>query len=290
MSAVEKNKYTLNLSNIRTKIRTYQEQGKDVLLSAIFITGREKSKLIDKAPVKQLSLITKNLKCENPDKIRIELFDGKETVNPLWLKEIILSLPENEEEPTEFKGLGEADINRIVDERFQERQRLAEYELLKERVLELTEENEELQDKIDELVSNNSQLETDIESKKQIKYYAGMLGDILESFGIAKNTVKRPLAELMGISDESDSPKQLQGKNEDSSGIVEKTGEVNSFSPEEQKRNEVIILISDYLKTTSNQTLANIFSIFSAIEADNSVAEKILLYLTPLKSDSNAKV
>jgi hypothetical protein len=39
---MEKNKYTLNLSNIRTKIRTYQEQGKDVLFSAVFITGRKR--------------------------------------------------------------------------------------------------------------------------------------------------------------------------------------------------------------------------------------------------------
>jgi hypothetical protein len=70
---MEKSKYTLNLSNIRTKIRTYQEQGKDVLFSAIFITGKEKTRLVDRAPVGQLSLITKNLKCENPDKIRIEL-------------------------------------------------------------------------------------------------------------------------------------------------------------------------------------------------------------------------
>ena len=95
---MEKNKYTLNLSNIRTKIRTYQEQGKDVLFSAIFITGKEKTKLVDRAPVGQLSLITKNLKCENPDKIRIELYDGKEILIPLWLKELVLTQSEPEVE------------------------------------------------------------------------------------------------------------------------------------------------------------------------------------------------
>ena len=136
---MERTKYTLNLSNIRTKIRTYQEQGKDVLFTAIFISGREKSKLIDRAPVQQLALITKNLKYENPDKVRIELYDGKDAVNPLWLKEILLASqqPDMETEPSNFKGFGEAEISRIVDERFQERQRLAEYEQLKERVLEL---------------------------------------------------------------------------------------------------------------------------------------------------------
>src|SRR5512133_1343496 len=185
---MEGTKYTLNLSNIRTKIRTYQEQGKDVLFTAIFISGREKSKLIDRAPVQQLALITKNLKYENPDKVRIELYDGKDAVNPLWLKEILLATPEpeTENESGSFRGLGEAEISRIVDERFRERQRLAEYEQLKERVLELSEENEELRDTIEELENHASQVETELENKKQIRYYAGMLGDILESFGIAR--------------------------------------------------------------------------------------------------------
>jgi hypothetical protein len=196
---MERNRFTLNLSNIRTKIQTYQEQGKDVLFSAIFITGREKNKLIDRAPVQQLSLITKNLKYENPDKIRIELYDGKDVANPLWLKEIQLTQPEseNETETGNFRGLGEAEISRIVDERFRERQRLAEYEQLKERVLELTGENEELRDTIEELENRTSQVENELESKKQIRYYAGMLGDILESFGIARDRVKKPLSWML---------------------------------------------------------------------------------------------
>jgi len=284
---MEKNKYTLNLSNIRTKIRTYQEQGKDVLFSAIFITGKEKTKLVDRAPVGQLSLITKNLKCENPDKIKIELYDGKETSNPLWLKELILAQPEPEGEPTGFKGLGEVEINQIVDERFRERQRSAEYEELKERVMELTEENEELHDSIEELETENSRLEQELEAKKQIKYYAGMLGDIFESFGISKDRIKKPIAELMGISDKDEKPKQLEAK-ADNSGIVDEAKP--SPTTEEQKRTEIISLIAEYLKSTSNQTLANVFSIFSEIEANNGIADKIIQYINTLKNEEHAKV
>lgn len=285
---MEKNKYTLNLSNIRTKIRTYQEQGKDVLFSAIFITGRDKTKLIDKAPVQQLSLITKNLKCENPDKIRIELYDGKETINPLWLKEIVLTLPEPEMETSGFKGLGEAEINRIVDDRFRERQRISEYEQLKERVMDLTGENEELHDTIDELESQNQQLELELEGKKQVKYYAGMLGDILESFGIAKDTVKRPLAELMGIN-ETDEPKKLETTKEDGSGIVDQV-ESGFTTPELEKRKEIILLISEYLKTTSNETLVNLFNIFSEIELDNTLANLIIEFIKQKKQQHHAEV
>jgi hypothetical protein len=282
---MEKNKYNLNLSNIRTKIRTYQEQGKDVLFSAIFITGKEKTRLVDRAPVAQLSLITKNLKCENPDKIRIELYDGKENPNPLWLKELAFTHPEPKAEPTGFRGLGEVEINQMVDQRFRERQRNAEYETLKEQVMELTGENEELHDSIEELENENSRLEQELEAKKQIKYYAGMLGDIFESFGISKDRIKKPIAELMGINDKDEKPKPLEAKT-DNSGIVDET----KPTTEEQKRIEIISLIAEYLKTTSNQTLANVFSIFSEIEADNGIADKIIVYINTLKNEEHAKV
>jgi hypothetical protein len=289
---VEKNKYSLNLSNIRTKIRTYQEQGKDVLFSAIFITGREKSKLIDRAPVQQLSLITKNLKYENPDKVRIELFDGKDAVNPLWLKEIILAMPESEieNESNSFRGLGEAEISRIVDERFREKQRLAEYEQLKERVLELTGENEELRDTIEELENHTSQVESELENKKQIRYYAGMLGDILESFGIARDKVKKPLAELMGLNDTVENTKSIEPKRDDGSGIVEIREPVKGLSAEEQKRNEIIALVAEYLKTTSNEILGTIFTIFSEVEQDNSLAPEIVGFINQKKEQHHAKV
>lgn len=277
---MEKNKYTLNLGNIRTKIRTYQQQGKDVLFTAIFITGKEKVKLVDRAPVQQLSLITKNLKCENPDKIRIELYDGRESPNPLWLKEIMLSAQQGEQQA--FTGLGEAEISRIVDERFRERQRLSEYEQMKERVMELTEENEELHDTIDGLESHNQQLEAELEGKKQVRYYAGMLGDILESFGIDRAKVKKPLAELMGIN-EAEEPKKLDNAAGDSSGIVEKgTGD--------EKKDEIIALISEYLRAADNSTLVNVFNIFSEIEQDNGIALHILRYINQIKEENHAKV
>ncbi len=288
---MERTKYTLNLSNIRTKIRTYQEQGKDVLFTAIFISGREKSKLIDRAPVQQLALITKNLKYENPDKVRIELYDGKDAVNPLWLKEILLATQESETETESsgFRGLGEAEISRIVDERFQERQRLAEYEHLKERVLELTGENEELRDTIEQLENHTSQVETELESKKQIRYYAGMLGDILESFGIARDKVKKPLAELMGLN-ETGNPQPISGKQDDRSGIVDSHQSITTPSPEDQKRNEIIALVAEYLKSTSNEILGAVFTIFSEVEQDNSLAPAIVGFINQKKEKSNGKI
>lgn len=282
---IETDRLASSMGNIRTKIRTYQKQGKNVLYSAIFITGKDKVKLVDRAPIAQLSLVTKNLQCETPDKVRIELYDGKEAPNPLWIKELPVK-QEIEIEPQQgFKGLGEAEINEIVDQRFRERQRAVEYEQLKERVLELTSENEELQDSIEELENENDRLEQELEAKKQVRYYAGMLGDIFESFGIDKGRIKKPIAELMGINDTDEKPKQISSP--DSSGIVE---EKPTQSAEEKKRSEIITLIADYLKSTSNQTLANVFTIFSEIEADNTIADKLLEHIESLKTNENAKV
>ena len=287
---METDKFESSMGNIRTKIRTYRKQGKNVLYSAIFITGKEKVKLVDRAPVAQLSLVTKNLQCETPDKVRIELYDGKETPNPLWIKELLIK-QEIEFEPQQgFKGLGEAEINEIVDQKFRERQRAVEFEQLKERVLELTEENEELQDTVEELESENTRLEQELEGKKQVRYYAGMLGDIFESIGIDKGRIKKPIAELMGINDTDEKPKQIISETADSSGIIDEPAKQQTKSAEEQKRTEIISLIADYLKTTSNQTLANVFSIFSEIEADNSMADKIIQHINTLKTDEHAKV
>jgi predicted nuclease with TOPRIM domain len=108
------------------------------------------------------------------------------------LKELVLAQPEPEVEASGFKGLGEVEINRIVDERFRERQRNAEYETLKERVMELTEENEELHDSIEELENENSRLEQELEGKKQNKYTLGCWAIFSRVSGFQKTGLKSP--------------------------------------------------------------------------------------------------
>lgn len=270
--------YTNKMANIREKIRTFEKQSKNVVYTAIFITGKDKVKLVDRAPATQLALVGRNLKYENPDKVRIELYDGEQSKNMLWVAEIMINRQVDEDKPSisGFQGLGEAEINQIVDERFRQRQQNLEYEQLKEQVAELSDENQSLQDELETLRNEKEELEKEIESKKNIRYYAGMLGDILESFGIAKEKIRTPLAGLMGITD-------VEKKKEESVGFIDNSGLDKEVSPEEEKRIEIINLISEYLRSSSNQTLANVFSIFSEIEKDELVADKVLQYLNTLK-------
>ena len=285
---MEKNNYVTEeyertMANLREKIRTFKKQGKDVTYSAIFITGKEKIKLVDRSPTKQLILVGRNLKYDHPDKVRIELFDGQESKNMLWVEEIITNpSAEEEEKPAGLHGLGEIEINQLVDERFKQRQQTSEYEAMKEKISGLCTENEELLDELEELRNQKEALEKELDTKKNIRYYAGMLGDILESFGIAKDTIRKPLAGLMGI-EETDKQK-LPKPDTDHSGIVE------NVSQEEERRSEIITLIGEYLRTTSNQALVKVFTIFSEVEKDEKVADTILEFLNTQKTTSHDSI
>jgi len=277
-------KFSSWIKYVRARIKSLSAGGDDVLISAYFITGKDRVKTLEKASPEYLSLLGKSLKYEDPDKVRIDYYNGKDTRNTIWVDEFPLKEKQDQSmNNSGFQGLGEAEINRIVDERFQEKQRMIEFDEMKNRVQELTTENDELHDQLFKLETAKEQLETDLESKKQIRYYAGMLGDILESFGIAKDKVKRPLAELMGFNDDEKKDKNLNAHKEDNSGIVDEGNKTSNQSEEDQKRNEIISLVADYLKTTSNTTLANIFSIFSEIEQNNVVAEDIIQFLNTKK-------
>lgn len=280
--------YTIDLSNVRTKIKSFQQQGKHVVYSATFLVDGKKQKLVDMAEINQLSLITRNLKCETPQKITIELFDKNDPRNPLWVKPFLFEeiTPSSTPEKT---GLGEAEINQLVDLRMAERQRMMDFEELKNLAKELSSENEELQDRIQELEAEKEELEVELERKKSVRYYAGMLGDILESFGIKRDKIKSPLAELMGVEEETLAAKQVAAPSSDESGIVEE-----ELSPEEKKRREIIELIHQYLQSLPVVTLVSVFKIFSAIEMDPFLGDEILEFINKqehkVKNDEHIRV
>jgi uncharacterized protein YukE len=273
--------FSIDLSNVRTKIRSFQKQGKEILYSAIFFIEGKKQKLVDMADPAQLSLVTKNLKYETPEKIRIELYDKNNSRNHIWLKEFIFQ-PHAIETEKPASSLGEAEISQIVDQRMAERQRLAEYEELKSLAKELNQENHELQEKIAELEAANDELQAELEQKSTIRYYAGMLGDVLVSLGMKKEKMQKTLAGLIGMDDEKPEQKQLTAEKNDSSGIVEEKP-----VKEDPQRTEVIDLIVQYLKSLPNVTLANVFKIFSAIEQDPSLGDEILEFLSNHNTKSN---
>jgi hypothetical protein len=286
--------YSLNISNLKKLMSQHQKKGQELFFDAFLITGKQQNKIIDKGSHADLSLISDHLNCCEPDKIRLEFFDSKEAVLCKFPRVFLLNTAIVEQNKSlvqpQFKGFGEVEINNIVDQRFRERQQKEEFEELKVQVNKLTKENTQQSELIEELESEKERLELELENKKQVRYYAGMLGDILESFGISKAKMKKPIAELMGFSDKEEPKKEIQETKEDTSGIVEDSEtEVQTQSPnetpEQAKRREVITLIADYLKSTDNKTLAKLFSIFSEIEHDNTVATEIMTFLESKKQE-----
>jgi len=275
--------YGIDIENIRSKIYHYKKQKIAYFVTVTFITGKQKEVIIERGTSKMLSQIEEMLKCEKPDKIQIEYFKGdSEKRNDVRLYPFE-DVSEQTKAPLQpqFQGLGEVEISRIVDDRFQERQRKEEYEQLKEQVLELSTANEEFQETIDQLETENERLEKILDEKSQVRYYAGMLGDILEGIGISKDKIRNPIASLMGISDSEKSNEISQASQQsqvhnDTSGIVEND---EPISKEQRERSEIITLITQYLESTDNKMLALIFTLFSEIEHDIDKANAVITYL-----------
>jgi Rad3-related DNA helicase len=252
------------------------------------VTSDNKShKLLDKEPIDSMTKQINNIvKTEKPEIIKVDLL----TEDGHWVDGSICDLRPKTSIPKEqsFQGLGEAEINALVERRFDEKKKEDDYLEMKDIVKDLAKENDELKAKVNELEEKNEELEQDLANKKKIRYYAGLLGDILESVGISKDKLRKPLIELMGI-DEKKEQKKLPDK-EDKSGIVEETetkqetaDTSQSMNVEEQKRFEVITLIGEFLKNVNSQLLAEIFSIFSEIESNHALAPEIIEYITKRK-------
>jgi hypothetical protein len=278
--------YGIDIDKIRSKIYHFKKQKITYFVTVTFITGKQKEIILDKVGSKSLPQIDELLKSEKPDKIQIEYFksdcEKRNDVKIYAFQDVSEQI--NSSIKTQFQGLGEAEITSLVDQRFRDQKRAEEFIQLQEQVSELTSELDEQRELVEELETENEQLKTELEQKKQVRYYAGMLGDILEGIGISKDKIRNPIASLMGISDTEKPKEVLDSTNtahstqaqHDSSGIVE--DEV-PLTKEQEERKVIITLITHYLDAADNKTLAQVFTVFSAIEHNSEKASEIITFL-----------
>jgi len=201
-----------------------------------------------------------------------EFSSKSQTIDPMEHQMIKTEMP--------FAGFGETSVKKYVEKVLADERREREFidlqaELLKkkEEIQRLNQQISEFEKNIDETEDKVEKLETELENKKKIRYWAGMTGDILESIGFKKESLRQPLAGI--LTGEEESPKELQEnktvQQADESGIVEEEHST--------KRSELIGLITAYLKEIDDQTLANVFMIFSEIERDKNIAVQIIQQL-----------
>jgi len=273
------------LKSLNARAKRESSKGIEMFFNATVVNDNKSQKLIEMEPVSSLNRKVNILvKTETPEILKIDLFNDQGQ----WIDGNVCDLRTKSDNSTHssFQGLGETEINAIVERRFDEKKREYEFAEMKELVKELSEENDELKLHIEELETQNDDLSQKLEKKKQLRYYAGMLGDILESIGIRKENLRRPLAELMGV-DEKDDLKKLPEK-ADQSGIIEEragsfTQQSATANTEDQKRFEVISLITQFLNSIDNQLLGELFTIFSEIETNKELAAEILEYIEKKK-------
>jgi hypothetical protein len=155
------------------------------------------------------------------------------------------------------------------------KQALTLEKLANEREAEVSSLKIELEEKHKEI----EHLEKVLSDKKNFKYYAGLTGDILQSFGIKKEMVAKPLAGLLAGSQDGEATAIEKNASSDASGIVEEDAPV---SQPKNRRQEMIDLLTMYLKNIDTATLEKLFAIFSEVEDDHDKADQILIYLNQI--------
>ena len=188
-----------------------------------------------------------------------------------------------------FQGFGQVSVEEYINKKLEDERRDQQLKGLESELGQRSEEIEKLNAQIEKLETDieeserqREELEKTLESKKNIRYWAGFTGDILESFGLKKENLREPLAGLMATEPEG-GQEALTGNTNDRSGIVEE-------NPPGDKRDELITLIGDYLQGVDNKTLADVFLIFSEIERDNKLAAGIINFLNTKNGQENAEL
>ncbi len=161
----------------------------------------------------------------------------------------------------------------------QVRQQLAEK---KQDIKNLTLEHKNKQDALEQKIQDQAQeienLNKSLKDKKTFKYYAGLTGDILQSFGIKKEVIAKPLAGLLSQEDE---PKPPSIYHTDQSGIVEESEEHKHIQGADNPHTEMLNLLKMYLEQLDTLTLEKVFKIFSEIEDQPQKADAIIQFLEP---------
>jgi len=273
--------YGINIDSLKDKMYNLKRKKVVCHINVIFYYGNQHEMVIERSKVTNAGEIAEFLKVDKPDKIRIEYFKGANDPKYDTFK-IYPFAPVSETIPIpaqqQFQGLGEVEINNLVDQRFRKKQHDEEFEQLQVQVTELTKELDEQTEMVEELEAENEQLRTELESKKQIRYYAGMLGDILEGIGISKDKIRSPIAHLMGVTETAESTK------EDETETQVEEPEIKPKS-QQSKRREIITLIADYLESTDNQTLGKVFTVFSEIEHNPPLADDLINFIESKKEE-----
>lgn len=264
------NKHRLNnlLRGIQTSINLFESQGHaDVYFKAQFFRGGRKQNGIERGDVLSFSKQVRTyIDSEEADSARVE-FISESTGKSIYSK-VISDLRIGETEtvnstavvmaPTGlgYAGLGEAQVNEMVDKKVIEIRRNDELQRLNKEVDELKAKNEDLSTK-------NHDLESKIKAKSELEFYSGIIGTAFP--GLATLFNGTPLAQAAGF---------LAG----TSDTTENASSENCAVNEESQ--SVASLVSEFCNTLNTQELGAVHLLFMAFETDRSKIQTALHHVS----------
>lgn len=268
------NKHRLNnlLRTIQTSIALFEPQGyTDVYFTAQFYRSGKKQNGIERGDLQSFGKQMRTyVVSEEADAARVEFFSER-TGKCIYAK-ALNDLRKNESSdavtappPTAapmglggFAGLGEAQINAMVDRKVDEHRRNDELQRLGR---ELEEKNR----KIEELRDQNLELESRIKARSEIEFYSGIVGTAFPGLAsMLKGTPLGQAASFLGGTGEEVEEKAQQERS------AEKEGDTQSLAE----------LITEFCMTLNAQELATMQLLFMAFEADKSRIQATLNYIT----------
>ena len=249
-------------------IRTIQSQGTgDLMFTATLYKHGRKLNSIELAEAGSFSrLIRQYVKSEQPDKVRVELKTMSDNVQK-WMKQFDLqessetlsrSLPVSTYNTghSGYAGLGEAEINDLVNKRFVELEKQKELERVNQELNELRERNGELERELEELT-------TTVEAKKQVEYYSSIIGAALP--GLAKFFQATAIGPALNF---------LAG----SENSLPESDTASSL--ETPVASAPVDMLCNFIRTLNEQEIATLYLLMAEVEKDRSNIQRVLSYIT----------
>jgi hypothetical protein len=244
-------------------IQTFPKQGHmNVVFNAIFYRNGKKLNSIEQADVVNFSHLVRSYdKSENPDKVKVE-FKEQKSGSLIWSKTFEWT-DVDEEIPralSGYAGLGEAEVNELVQRKFSEMERSKEMERMTEELGTLQAENQELEFQVQDMQNT-------LDAKKQVEYYSNIIGMALP--GLAKFFINSPIGTAMNF---------LAGTTADGKAVDE--SDESRGQPTDSQRDTILEMIGSFCSAMSDQELGTMYLLLTEIEKDRSNLQRILQFIT----------
>jgi hypothetical protein len=257
------------LAGIQKSIDLFEGQGyTDVYFTAQFLRGGKKQNGIERGDVGGfLTQIRAYVKSEEADTVKLDFIDER-TGKSIYSKSLtgLRNESKDEAQPKSsnggnglggFNGLGEAEFNRLVDQRVEVKERNNEFIRIKQ-------ENEALRSRNETLTEEKEELTAEIKAKKDLEYYMGIVGTVFPGLSalFQGTRIANVATMLAGTTDVNGNALPAAQTSNDS------------------ETQSIAAMVSEFCNTLSVQEAGIVHLLFMAFEKDRSQMQRALQFIS----------